>query len=146
MFIHHFSLFSVRIISSRSVANCWLFSTWFISLLPMDTSNRPISLNLHACCKSITPVHVASLTATKLIPRAEMPFNYRVSIKMHSARGGTIWRQYCLPVYFPTRDVGDIIYLISALFVNNILLSVKFKIKYPLSNFHQLDYVACRWK
>lgn len=142
----HFSLFTVRIISSRSFVNCWPFTAWFISLLPIDTSIRPISPNLHVHCKNITLLHgsINAQTATELIPRAEMPFNYQVSIKMHSARGGTIWRQYCLPVYFPTRDVWDIIYLISALFVNNILLSLKFKIKNLLSNFHQLDYVACR--
>lgn len=115
---------SDRIISSRSV----LLS--IVGCLPHDLFHyRPqvaaAGLSLYIC-KIITSVHsrVDAQTATKLIQRAEMPFNYWVSIKMH---GGTIWRQYCLGVYFPTRDVCDIIHLIAALFVNNHLFSGTFK-------------------
>lgn len=111
---------SDRIISSRSV----LLS--IVGCLPHDLFHyRPqiaaaAGLSLHISAKTTSDAQ----TATKLIQRAEMPFNYCMSIKM---RGGTVWRQYCLGVYSPTRDMCDIIHLIAALFINNILLSVKFK-------------------
>lgn len=144
-FLHLFFFSPIRIISGRSV----LLS--IVARVPHDLFHRgPRRQRRAHRCRSGTASHLR--TAAPTLPRPQGSFAGLkcplITQRLLKCTGGVaVWRPYRLLVYFPSGGERDIIYLICALFVNNISLSVEIpkSKKIGLSHFHQLDYVAC-WR